>query len=175
MKKILLVLMLSAGASAFAGQSAQYKPGSVESIIELWFRYYNLLDGTESTADQLLSLYTPDAMHQTGPSARQIGPVFYEGQEAIRKMALDVGTRYAELAYRVEYTSAKEKSVQLHFIAEGPWGGPAAAVEYVGGYTVKETGKRYTVPGVAVFHLVDGKIKKVRQYEASSELAEVTR
>jgi hypothetical protein len=175
MKKMLLVIILLSGTTSSAAQSVQYKPGSVESIVELFFRYYNLLDGSAETTDKFASLYAPDAMHQTGPSPRQIGPVFYEGLDAIRKMAADVGTKYAELAYRVEYTSAKEKSVQMHFTAEGPWGGTGVAVEYVGAYTVKETGKRFYVPGVAVFHIDGGKITKVRFYEATSELAEVTR
>jgi len=153
----------------------QAQPYSSPQIVELWFRYFNLLDGSEHSVNQLLSLYAPDAMHQTGPATRQIGPVFYEGQAAIRKMATDIGTKYAELAYRVEYASAKEKSVQLHFTAEGPWGGPAVAVEFVGAYTVKETTKRYMVPGAAFFYIEGGKIRRLRLYEATSELTEVVK
>ena len=170
MKKMFGLLVLFASVFLIA---AQQKEQQSPQIVELWFRYFNALDGSDASVDRLLELYASDALHQVGPSSRQIGPVFYEGHAAIRKMAGDVGRTYTDLAYHVEYTTANEKSVQLMFTADGPWGGPAVAVEYTGAYTVKDTGKRYMVPGAAVFHIQSGKIRKVRLYEATSELAEV--
>jgi len=173
MKKIFAVSVLLITISiSTAQQKEQQAP---QQIIELWFRYFNQLDGSEESTKRLVGLYLPDAMHQVGPSSRQIGPVFYEGHAAITKMAMDTGARYSDLAFRAEYTTANEKSVQLVMTAEGPWGGPAAAVEYVGAYTVKEGGKRYMAPGVAIFHLQNGKIRRVRLYEATSELTEVSK
>jgi hypothetical protein len=168
MNLILVLALVTAGV-----QSTPTQPQSPQNTVELWFRYFNQLDGSEEATERLLSLYAPDAMHQTGPSSRQVGPVFYEGHAAIRKMAGDVAAKYTELAYRVEYTSANEKSVQLNYMAEGPWGGPAVGVEFTGAFTVKETGKRYMVPGAAFFYLQNGKIRRLRLYEATSELAEV--
>ena len=106
MKKLLVVLILAGVSIALAQQPPQPPavPQTPQQIVDLWFRYYNELDGTEATTNRLLGLYAADAMHQTGPSSRQLGPVFYEGQAAIRKMAMDTGTKYAEIAYRVEYT-----------------------------------------------------------------------
>src|SRR5688500_1004143 len=110
-----LIVILLAICSLSAQQPAQQTPAQ---IVELWFRYYSQLDGTDESTNRFLSLYAPDATHQVGPSARQIGPVYYEGEAAIRKMATDVGTKYSDLAYRIEYASANEKSVQLYYTTE---------------------------------------------------------
>lgn len=172
-KKILVVVVILISICSLAAQQKEQQTPA--QIVELWFRYYSQLDGTEESTNRLLALYAPDATHQVGPSSRQIGPVYYEGQSAIRKMATDAGTKYSEMAYRIEYTSANDKSVQLYYSTDGPWGGPGVAVEYVGAYTVKDGGKRYMVPGGAFFYIQNGKIRRARFYEATSELTEVSK
>lgn len=153
-----------------AQQPEAFKP---ETFVNEWFRRWNALDGTAATTDKFLELYHPTAMHQASPTAKQIGPVFFEASAGIRKMAEDFGKSNTEAAYRLETVTANELSKQLYYVTQGPWGGPAIAVEFVGAYTVRETKKRYMFPGVAIFHVRDGKILYARIYSTRDELAEV--
>lgn len=155
--------------------SAQQKPSapSPQKVVEEWFQRWNALDGSEANTQKFLELYQPNAVHQAGPSAKQIGPVFFEAREGIRKMAEDFGRANTETAFRIETVSANEKSMQLFYVTEGPWGGPAVGIQYVGAYTVRETKKRYMYPGAAFFHIKDGKIVYARFYSTRDELTEV--
>lgn len=155
--------------------TAQQKPGgpAPRKVVEEWFQRWNGLDGSEPSIQKFLELYQPNALHQVGPSAKQIGPVFFEAREGIRKMAEDFSRANTEAAFRIETVTANEKSMQLFYVTEGPWGGPAVGVQYVGAYTVRETKKRYIYPGAAFFHIKDGKILYARFYSTRDELAEV--
>jgi hypothetical protein len=154
---------------------AQQRPAASkpEALVEDWFKRWNALDGSEKSVESFLELYQPNAMHEVPPSAKQIGPVFFEARDGIRKMAEDFGRANTDQAYRLETVSANEKSTQLFYVAEGPWGGPGVGVQFVGAYTVRETKKRYMYPGAAFFHLKDGKIVYAKFYSSRDELAEV--
>jgi len=155
--------------------AAQQKPGEQkpERIVQEWFTRWNALDGTEASIQQFLDLYQPNAIHEEGPTARQIGPVFFDSRDGIRKMAEDYAKANTDSAYRIETVTANEKSTQLFYVTEGPWGGPAVGVQFVGAYTVRESKKRYMYPGAAFFHIKDGKILYARIYSSRDQVAEV--
>ncbi len=79
----------------------------------------------------------------------------------------------SDVAFLFETVTANEKSQQLFYVTQGPWDGPAVAVQFVGAYTVRATKKRFFYPGAAFFHLKDGKILHARFYSARDEIAEV--
>jgi ketosteroid isomerase-like protein len=154
---------------------AQQKPapGKPETVVQEWFARWNALDGSDASVQKLLDLYEPNAMHEVGPNTKQIGPVFLEAPEGIKKMAQDFGKANTEITFRMETVTASEKSVQLYYVTDGPWGGPAVGVQFVGAYTVRETKKRYMYPGAAFFHIKDGKILYARIYSSRDQVAEV--
>jgi ketosteroid isomerase-like protein len=164
--------------------SAQQKPAAPpapaatntqkpEAVVDEWFRRWNALDGSEAALQSFLELYQPNAVHEVGPSGKQIGPVYFESRESIRKMAEDYAKANTESAYHVETVTANEVSSKLYYVTQGPWGGPAVSVQFVGAYTVRETKKRYFYPGAAFFHIQNGKIRYARFYSTRDELAEV--
>jgi len=144
-----------------------------QSVVEEWFRRWNALDGSEASIQRLVELYHPNAMHQAAPSEKQIGPVFLEAPEGIRKLAEDFSKANTEQAFRIEMVTANEKSQSLFYVADGPWDGPAVGVQFVGAYTVRATKKRYFYPGAAFFHLKDDRILYARFYSSRDELSEV--
>ena len=90
----------------FAQQrSSETKP---ESVVGEWFRRWNALDGSDSSVQKFLELYQPNAIHQVGPSAKQIGPVFFEARDSIRKMAEDFSKANTESAFRIETVTSNE-------------------------------------------------------------------
>jgi ketosteroid isomerase-like protein len=174
MKKIVWLCLLTACLIPLL-LYAQQKPAAPtpQTVVEEWFKRWNALDGSDASVQKFLELYAPNAMHQVGPSPKQIGPVFFDAHEGIRKMAEDFGKANSDVAYRFETVTANEKNAQLFYVTEGPWGGPAVSVPFVGAYTVRETKKRYMYPGAAFFHIKDGKIIYARFYSSRDELAEV--
>src|SRR5262245_22555763 len=169
-KRSALALALLAPILLFAQRPAAPTP---QSVVEEWFRRWNALDGSEASIQRFVDLYDANAVHQTTPSEKQIGPVFLEAREGIRKLAEDFSKANTEAAFRIETVTANEKSEQLFYVANGPWQGPGVAVQFVGAYTVRATKKRFFYPGAAFFHIKDGKILRARIYSARDELAEV--
>lgn len=155
---------------------AQQRPAASQEpqkVVEEWFLRWNALDGSPASIQRFVDLYHPNALHQTTASPKQIGPVFLEAHEGVRKLAEDFSRDNTEPAFRLETATANEQSVQLYYVTEGPWQGPAVAVQFVGAYTVRATKKRYFYPGAAFFHIKDGKILHARFYSARDEVAEV--
>jgi hypothetical protein len=154
---------------------AQQRPGRPEpkAIVEEWFLRWNALDGSPESIQRFVDLYHPNAMHQTTGTEKQIGPVFLEAPGGVRKLAEDFSRENTEAAFRFETATANELSEQLFYVTEGPWQGPAVAVQFVGAYTVRTTKKRFFYPGAAFFHIKDGKILHARFYSARDEVAEV--
>lgn len=174
MKRLFLFLSLCVFlSSAYLSQQQQKQPLKPEEVVEEWFKRWNALDGSEEATSRLVELYLPDAIHQVGPSTKQIGSVVFEGHDAIRKMANDFAQTNADIKFRIEIITANEKSVEMLHTGAGPWGGTGIAVEYVGVYTVRETKKRFTYPGAAFFQILDGKIRRSRLYMARDELGEI--
>jgi hypothetical protein len=142
---------------------------TAQDLVREWFRRWNALDGTQETIKRFVELYQPDAIHQTEPSEKQIGPVYYEGHDAVRKMVSDFTNTAEQIAFAIEKVSAGTKSVELFFMSEGPWNGPAVGVQYIGTYTDRNTKKRHSFPGFAVFHIENGKIRYARFYTTRDE------
>lgn len=170
---LMLTLLLS---SLVSGQTPATRPQpqpKPDEIVRLWFDRWNALDGSEEATNELLELYRPDAFHQTGPTEKQMGQVRFEGHAGIRKMIDDFAKANTEITFRIQTVSANEKSAGLVHLAEGPWGGASAAVQYVGAYTTRKDKRRWMYPGAAFFQIQDGKIRGARFYMARDELMEV--
>jgi ketosteroid isomerase-like protein len=150
--------------------SAQVKP---EEVVRQWFERWNKLDGSPEAANRLLELYRPDAFHQIGPNEKQLGEVRFEGIEKIRKWIDDFAKANTNISFRIQAVTANEKAVELIHVAEGPWGGPSAAVQYAAAYTTRKDNRRWMYPGAAFFQIQDGKIRGARFYMARDEVMEV--
>ena len=147
---------------------------TAKDVVVSWIDAVNALArDDEEAVDAFVSLYREDALHITGPEAHQRGAVTFSGHDNIRNMALDLAERYDGLHYRIEVVTASETSKSLFHVADGPWGGPSVAVAYVAAFTRREDGVRFMVPGAAFFQIQEGKIRRVRQYVAAGEMAEV--
>ncbi len=171
MKRIIVVCTLLL--PLFVGAQQRTAAPKPEAIVEEWFKRWNALDGSEKSVQSFLELYQPNAIHEVPPSPKQIGPVFFEAHDGIRKMAEDFGRANTESAFRLDTVTANERSTQLFYVTDGPWGGPAVAVQFMGAYTVRDTRKRYMYPGAAFFHIQEGKILYAKFYSSRDELAEV--
>lgn len=142
---------------------------SPQEVVREWFRRWNALDGSEPAAKRFIDLYQPTAIHQTEPSEKQIGPVYYEGHAALRKLVEDFTRAATQPAFQIDKVAAGSKSVELFFMSEGPWDGPAVGVQYTASYTDRVTKKRHSFPGFAVFHIENGKLRHTRFYTARDE------
>jgi len=172
-----LFVVASAILLAAPARPAQKQAGAAvtddASVVRTWFERLNALDGTPPAEQAFVSMYEADALHTTAPARHQMGSVTYRGHDGIRKMAASFAAAFEKPAYRIESVTANEKSVQLFNMTPGPWGGNSVAVEFVGVQTDRQDGKRWVQPGAAFFQLKDGKIRRLRIYMATGELAEV--
>jgi hypothetical protein len=89
-------------------------------------------------------------------------------------MARNFGAANSEITFRIATVTANEKENDIVHLGQGSWGGPAAAIEYVAAYTVKDSNKRYMSTGAAFFHIQDGKIRRVRMYSPREEIMEIS-
>jgi hypothetical protein len=143
-----------------------------EEIVREWFRRWNALDGTEAPLRRLIDLYEPTGANQVPPSDTQIGPVFMEGADGVRKMANDFMKSWMMPADRIDKVTADGKSTELFLKSQGPWGGPAVGVQYTQVAVDRATKKRYSLPAFAVFHIEGGKIRYARFYATRVETRE---
>jgi len=144
-----------------------------EQAVRQWFDRVNAIGTDPKAIDALIEMYTPDALHITGPSPDQRGTATYRGPEGLKVLFTRMATTQDRIAYRIESETAREETAQLMHVTTGPWGGPAVAVQIVAVYTDKASGKRYSAPGAAFFQLANGKIRRARVYFADGERAEV--
>ena len=172
MKRIAaLTLLLSI--SLIAQQPTPRPAAKPEDVIRDWMQAWTQLDGSDASAKKFADLYTGDAVHETGPNARQKGLVYYEGLSDIQKMAKAFGETNGDITFRIAPSTANEKSVDLMHLAEGPWGGAAAAIEYITAYTLKKDRKRFMSPGAAFIQIQNGKIRRTRLYAPREEVTEI--
>jgi hypothetical protein len=115
----------------------------------------------------------PGALHITAPSPDQRGTATYRNPDGLRVYFARLAATQERLAYRIETETAREETATLMHATNGPWGGPAVAVQIVAAYTDKQSRKRYAIPGAAFFQLANGKIHRARIYFAEGERAEV--
>ena len=145
-----------------------------QEIVRAWVARWNALGSdTSSAIDELLALYSADALHITGPSPDQRGTATYRGHDGIRVLAARVAATRQRLSYRIETETANEQTAELFHVATGPWKGPSVAVQLVAAYTERDGGKRWIVPASAFFQLADGRIRRLRIYYSEGEKAEV--
>ncbi len=155
-----------------------------DKLVDQWFIRLNALDDwyisydgkeeTDAVVDRFVELYDPDAFHQVGPNENQIGPVVFHGRDGIKKWATDFAKQHVQLAYRVDFITQSEKTVQPVYGFKPPWGGIGAAVEFTAVYTNREDRKRIVIPGSAFFIFNEaGKIQRVRLYMLKDETAEI--
>jgi hypothetical protein len=171
MTKIALAVLvvLCAFTTDAPAQQKRAPAAAPQELVREWFRRWNALDGTDLTAKRFIDLYEPTAIHQTEPSEKQIGPVYYEGHEALRKLVDDFTRAATQSAFHIDKVTSGGKNVELFFMSEGPWDGPAVGVQYTGVYIDRNTKKRHSFPGFAVFHIENGKFRHVRFYTARDE------
>jgi hypothetical protein len=180
MTRLLLPLLLAlAPAMPSAGQQSSGTQGPTleardQEIVRAWVQRWNALGGdTASAIDELVALYSPDALHITGPTADQRGTATYRGHDGIRVLAARVARSQERLSYRIETETANEQTAELFHVATGPWKGASVAVQLVAVYSERSGGKRWVVPAGAFFQLSEGKIRRLRVYYADAEKAEV--
>jgi ketosteroid isomerase-like protein len=172
----ILVTAIGLAAPCAHGQAppaAPAKGAAAESVVRQWFERWNALDGSEAATSRLLELYLPGAYQQIGPNEKQLGEVRFEGQAALRKMIDDFARTHTEISFRIQAVVANETTVEMIHIAQAPWGGVSAAVEYAAAYTTRKDKRRWMYPGAAFFQIQDGKIRGLRLYMARDELMEV--
>lgn len=143
------------------------------SVVEAWFDAMNALDGSDENIERVLSLYTVDAKHLTGPESHQRGTVTFDGHEALRYMTKELTELYENLNFRLERVTARETTAVLFHRTPGPWGDESVAVQFWVARTHRENGKRHSFPAAGFFQIVDGKIHVARIYRAAGETAEV--
>lgn len=174
MTGLLTLLALLVSPLVAVAQTAARGAENDEQIVRTWVQRWNALGSDNASAiDELLTLYSPDALHITGPSPHQRGTATYRGHDGIRVLAARVAASHERLTYRIETETANEQTAELMHVAAGPWKGPSVAIQIVAVYTERDGGKRWVVPGAAFFQLADGKVRRARIYYADGEKAEV--
>ncbi|MQY16112.1 putative PhzA/B-like protein [Streptomyces sp. RB5] len=117
---------------------------------EVLARYYRAM--LDKSADDLADLYAPDGVHEFPFTAPGFPPRF-EGREAVR-----AGYRAAWGASPVQVEEVRE--VAVHETTD-----PAVIVaEHVVVGSLPATGAAFTVPGLLVLHVHDGRITRTRDY-----------
>lgn len=170
---LLLVLTLAPAIQTSTASATGEQGRQDQEIVRAWVARWNALGSDPSAIDDLLALYSPDALHITGPSPDQRGTATYRGHDDIRVLAARVAATQQRLSYRIETETANEQTAELFHLTPGPWKGPSIAVQLVAVYTDRDGGKRWVVPAAAFFQLADGKIRRARIYYAEGEKAEV--
>lgn len=168
-----LVLVLAARPPLAPAVAAQAPAASSADVVRQWIDAVNALSDAPDTFDRLVALYAEDALHITGPTPDQRGTATYRGPRALRTWAARVAARETRRSYRLETETARETTASLFHETQGPWGGPALAVQIVAAYTDAVSGTRYAVPGAVFFQLADGKIRRTRLLFGDGERAEV--
>jgi hypothetical protein len=156
-----------------ARQAAPKPAVKAEDLVQDWLTRWTQLDGTDATAAKFVELYAPDGVHETGPNVRQKGPVYYEGPSDIQVMARAFGEDKSDITFRINPSTANEKTISLMHMADGPWGGPSVAIEFVVAYTTKKDKKRFMSSGAAFIQIQNGKIRRTRMYTPREEIMEI--
>jgi hypothetical protein len=149
-----------------------------EELVREWFRRLNALNGSQETIDRFVELYHPEALLESGPSERQMGPVYYEGHELIRKWAADFSRTHVPIPetafFAIVLRTVDEKTAEVFYVAQTPWAATGVAVEFTGRYIVPQTNQSFMAFGTALFLYRDGKIAKLRLYIPREEIREIS-
>ena len=151
-----------------------------EAAVLDWLKRLNALAGWDGKSDpkplidKFAELYDPNVFQFTGPNENQIGSVTYSGLEGLRHWADWFARTHSKSEYRIQAQTQKMKTSGLVPAATPPWGGTALAVELSAFYTIRETQKKYAVPGSAFFVFTpEGKINRMRLYLVKDEMVEI--
>lgn len=174
-RAVLVLCLLPVSLLNASGARAQTPAASPtpETLVRQWLDRWNALGGHAEAVPALVALFTPDALVTTGPDANQRGTAIYRGHDAIGVLATRLSATTRDMAWRLEIEAAREQSATLMHQTDGPWGGPAVAVQLVAVYSDAATGTRYSVPGTAFFQLESGRIRRLRLYVADGERVEI--
>jgi hypothetical protein len=184
---LLLFFSLSLGGHSQAGkgQPASEKPAlNAEQLVREWFRRLNGLDDwwisvngkeePEPVVEKMLELYASDVLQFMDPSPEQLGTVMLSGHDGIRKWADEFARQNVQLAYRLQNQTLQEKTADVIMSSVPPWGGLAAAVEFTAFYAERQSRRRFSGPGVAIFQFnEDGKIRRLRFFLPKEHLQEI--
>jgi hypothetical protein len=119
-------------------------------------------------------MYDPNILFFTGPNENQQGSVTYSGMEGLRHWADWFARTHSKSEYRIQAQTQKMKTATMVLSAEPPWGGNALAVEVTAFYTIRQSQKKFAVPGAAFFVFTpEGKINRTRLYLVKDELVEI--
>lgn len=164
-------------------QPQQKAEPNAEQLVRQWFDRLNALDDwfitmdgkeeTEEVVNRIVQLYHAEILQLVTPSEDQIGTVTFSGHEGIRVWAERFAKSYVQLAYRINLQTVQEKTASLFYTTQPPWDGLAASVEFTAVYSLRESRRRFLLPGAAFFQFADGKIWRLRLYIAKDEIAEI--
>jgi len=153
----------------------QKKIQTAQQLVQEWFRRWNALEeGTPEAREKFMELYSAHALHISGPSEKQIGTVMYQGHDEILRMAEMLPKKYSRIAFYIKVRTVQEKTSDLLSASLTPAGGVAVAAEFGGSFDMRDTKKRFMIPGTVFFDIQDGKIERARIYFARGEDSEVT-
>jgi len=151
-----------------------------EKTVLEWLKRLNALadwDGKgdpKPLIDKFAEMYDPNVLFFTGPNENQMGSVTYSGMEGLRHWADWFARTHSKSEYRIQAHTQKMKTATMVLSAEPPWGGTALAVEITAFYTIRESQKKFAVPGAAFFVFTpEGKINCNRLYLLKDEMVEI--
>jgi steroid delta-isomerase-like uncharacterized protein len=117
-----------------------------EALVERWFQdLFNR--GDTDTADEILA---PDVTYHGPPS---LSPGEATGPAAIREFVEVYATAFPDLWYTVEETSRGDGEVRVRWSATGTHESDL--------FDMEPTGESFTVSGIDVFEVADGRITAV--------------
>lgn len=174
MRQMATWMIVIGGAALLSAQAPAPPAASTPAaLVRQWIERLNALSDAPATVEAFVALYAADALHITGPTPDQRGTATYRGHAGIRVLAVRIAAGEQRRVYRLDTETARESTASLVHETNGPWGGPAAAVQIVATYTDPATKKRYAAPGAVFFQIEGGKIRRARVYMGDGERAEV--
>jgi hypothetical protein len=166
---------------ALHAQEAAAKPAmDGEKTVLEWLKRLNALadwDGKgdpKPLVDKFVDMYDPNILFFTGPNENQQGSVTYSGMEGLRHWADWFARTHSKSEYRIQAQTQKMKTATMVLSAEPPWGGNALAVEITAFYTIRQSQKKFAVPGAVFFVFApEGRINRTHLYLVKDELVEI--
>ncbi len=170
MNRVLLLALFLAAPAA----SAQDGNPSAAEVVEQWFALAGDLTEDPASREAFLALYEENALHIQGPAGdHQRGTAMFWGREKMALLVQELVERWKDHALRLEVATAAEVSATVMPEAPGPWGGSLVAAEFTLSGTLRDAGRRYTVPAAGFFRVRGDRLARVRIYLGMGEAAEV--
>ena len=156
---------------------AEKSTEKAEALVQEWFKRLNALNGKDDTIKALIDLYEADALQQVGPNEKQFGQVFYQNRRQLETWARDFAHNHVPIPevnyFSIRVQTVDEKTAEVYYTTQTPWGDNGASVEFTGRYTNPDNKKAYVVSGAAFFQFRKGKISRLRLYMPHEEIMEI--